>query len=71
MDDHDFGHTETKGKRKGQIIKAIPFGVYDIKLNRGYVNVGTDHNTSELAVESIRRWYNKEGRVTAFSSPSP
>lgn len=62
VEDHDFGNKETSGDKKGQIIKAIPFGVYDIKLNKGYVNVGTDHNTSELAVESIRRWYNKEGK---------
>jgi len=64
VEDHDFGNKETRGAKKGQIIKAIPFGVYDIKLNKGYVNVGTDHNTSELAVESVRRWYNKEGRVS-------
>jgi hypothetical protein len=60
--DHDFGVKATEGAQKGQIIKAIPFGVYDIKRNKGYVNVGTDHNTSELAVESIRRWYSKEGK---------
>lgn len=63
VEDHDFGNKETRGTKKGQIIKAIPFGIYDIKLNKGYVNVGTDHNTSELAVESIRRWYTKEGTV--------
>lgn len=63
VQDHDFGNKHTAGSQKGQIIKAIPFGVYDIKLNKGYVNVGTDHNTSELAVESIRRWYSKEGRL--------
>jgi hypothetical protein len=57
VEDHDFGHTHTTGNKKGQIIKAIPFGIYDIHLNKGYVNVGTDHNTSELAVESLRRWY--------------
>lgn len=63
VEDHDFGNKHTTGERKGQIIKAIPFGVYDIRLNKGYVNVGQDHNTSEFAVESIRRWYNKEGRA--------
>lgn len=61
VEDHDFGDKHTSGVRKGQIIKAIPFGIYDIKLNKGYVNVGTDHNTSELAVESIRRWYTRQG----------
>jgi hypothetical protein len=60
VEDHDFGNKDDNGS----IIKAIPFGVYDIKLDKGYINVGTDHNTSELAAESIRRWYNKEGRIT-------
>lgn len=64
VEDHDFGNKHTSGTQKGQIIKAIPFGVYDIKLNKGYVNVGIDHNTSELAVESIRKWYIKEGKTS-------
>jgi len=42
--------------------KAIPYGIYDINLNRGFVNVGIDHNTSEFAVESIRRWWNNIGK---------
>ena len=36
---------------------AIPYGVYDVAANTGFVNVGTDHNTAALAVESIRRWW--------------
>jgi transposase len=36
---------------------AIPYGVYDVGANAGFVNVGTDHNTAALAVESIRRWW--------------
>jgi transposase len=43
--------------------KAIPYGVYDLTRNEGWVNVGTDHDTSEFAVESIRRWWHKMGRV--------
>ncbi len=58
VEDHDFGNKDEDGR----IIKAIPFGIYDIKHGKGYVNVGTDHNTAELAVESIRRWYKKLGR---------
>jgi hypothetical protein len=41
---------------------AIPYGVYDVAANTGFVNVGTDHNTAALAVESIRRWWNLAGR---------
>jgi transposase len=37
--------------------KAIPFGIYDIGRNEGWVNVGRDHETSVFAVESIRRWW--------------
>lgn len=57
VEDHDFGIKDTRGK----IIKAIPFGIYDIKRNKGYVNIGIDHNTAEFAAESIRRWWKKEG----------
>jgi hypothetical protein len=41
--------------------KAIPYGIYDVSMNNGFVNVGIDHNTSEFAVESIRQWWNKIG----------
>ena len=41
--------------------KASPYGVYDITNNVGWVNVGIDHDTSEFAVESIRRWWNSMG----------
>jgi hypothetical protein len=42
--------------------KAIPYGVYDVARNEGWVNVGVDHDTSEFAVESIRRWWQRMGR---------
>jgi hypothetical protein len=41
--------------------KAIPYGVYDIGANAGFVNVGTDHDTAAFAVESIRRWWQAAG----------
>jgi len=43
--------------------KAIPYGVYDLIANQGFVNVGIDHDTAEFAVESIRRWWLKWGRA--------
>jgi hypothetical protein len=43
--------------------KAIPYGVYDLGHNRGFVNVGTSHDTPDFAVESIRLWWEHEGRV--------
>jgi len=42
--------------------KAIPYGVYDIRRNEGWVSVGIDHDTAEFAVESLRRWWRRMGR---------
>ena len=41
--------------------KAIPYGVYDLTRNEGWVNVGIDHDTAEFAVQSIRRWWRTMG----------
>lgn len=46
----------------GEGGKAVPYGVYDVGANTGWVNVGTDADTGEFAVESIRRWWDKVGR---------
>jgi Rhodopirellula transposase DDE domain len=51
---HDF-----KDKQLG---KAIPYGVYDIASNQGWVNVGIDHDTAEFAVNSIRSWWQHLGQ---------
>jgi hypothetical protein len=42
--------------------KAIPYGTYDVLKNRAVVNIGTSHDPSEFAVESIRRWWRMDGR---------
>lgn len=42
--------------------KAIPYGVYELFRNNGFVNVGISHDTSEFAVESIRQWWKNIGR---------
>jgi hypothetical protein len=42
--------------------KAVPYGIYDLAANAGWVNVGTDHDTAAFAVESIRRWWTAAGR---------
>ena len=51
--DHDFPDADEQ--------KAIPYGIYDLAANTGWVNVGTDCNTAEFAVESIRRWWKDRG----------
>jgi hypothetical protein len=50
---HDFPE-----KDKG---KAIPYGVYDLACNEGWVSVGIDHDTAEFACASIRRWWQEMG----------
>ena len=51
VDDHSFF---TAGRDTEQ---AIPYGVYDLTADSGWVNVGVDHDTSAFAVASIRRWW--------------
>jgi hypothetical protein len=51
---HDF---------KGELGRAVPYGVYDMTANTGWVNVGTDADTGQFAVESIRRWWNQVGTL--------
>jgi len=46
-------------KEKG---KAIPYGVYDIGANAGWVSVGTDHDTAAFAVQTIRTWWQRAGQ---------
>ena len=41
--------------------KAVPYGIYDIGKNEGFVNVGTSYDTSSFAVASIRRWWIEMG----------
>jgi transposase len=50
---HDFPDKE--------LGKAIPYGVYDVTANRGWVSVGIDHDTARFAAESLRRWWANMG----------
>jgi transposase len=45
-----------------ELGKAIPYGVYDQSDNCGWVSVGVDHDTSEFAVETLRRWWFNMGK---------
>ena len=51
---HDFPDPE--------VPRAYPYGIYDLARNKGFVNVGTDHDTSAFAVASIRGWWRFEGK---------
>ena len=48
--------------------KAIPYGIYDLAANAGWVSVGTDHDTAAFAVESLRRWWQAQ---SAAAYPRP
>jgi hypothetical protein len=51
---HDFMDKE--------LGKAIPYGVYDVTGNQGWVSVGIDHDTAQFAVQAIKRWWQTMGR---------
>lgn len=42
--------------------KAIPYGIYDLTANCGWVSVGLDHDTAQFAVATLRRWWHQMGR---------
>ena len=44
-----------------ELGKAVPYGVYDVAANAGWVNLGISHDTAAFAVESIRRWWHELG----------
>jgi hypothetical protein len=46
-----------------KVGKAIPYGVYDLGANTGWVSVGTDHDTAAFAVATLRRWREQVGRT--------
>lgn len=52
---HDFVDKE--------LGKALPYGVYDLARNEGWVSVGSDHDTASFAVETIRRWWRGMGQT--------
>jgi hypothetical protein len=71
----DFKNGGSEWERKGEPVevnvhdfpdkqmgKAIPYGVYDVGRNQGWVSVGITHDTAEFAVETIRRWWKMMGR---------
>jgi DDE family transposase len=54
VDAHDF---ENK-----QLGKVVPYGVYDVGANKGYVSLGIDHDTAPFAINATRLWLEKMGR---------
>jgi Rhodopirellula transposase DDE domain len=71
----NFKNNGREWRRKGQpelvnihdfidpkLSRAVPYGVYDLSNNVGWVSVGTDHDTASFAVHAIRRWWRTMGR---------
>lgn len=54
VNDHDFNSLA-----EGVVI---PHGIYDLKQNTGYINIGTSKDTSEFACDSIKNWWHKQGK---------
>jgi len=44
-----------------ELGRAVPYGIYDIAANAGWVSVGIDHDTSAFAVQTIRNWWHSVG----------
>jgi hypothetical protein len=59
---HDFNDTE--------LAKAIPYGVYDIGSDVGWVQVGIDYDTAQFAVNSIRSWWQHLGKARYPDTPT-
>ena len=55
VDVHDFPDPE--------VPKAVPYGIYDIANNEGWMEVGSDHDTGAFAVNAIRRWWETMGKA--------
>jgi hypothetical protein len=61
---HPMGHpveVRTKDFVDKQRGKGIPYGVYDLTANTDWVSVGLDHDTAQIAAESLRRWWQQMG----------
>ena len=56
VNDHDFP--------SDAVGMAIPYGIYDTEANRGFVAIGTSHETPAFAVDSITDWWKRYGRIT-------
>src|SRR5215210_1180925 len=46
-----------------ELGRAVPYGIYDLAANAGWVSVGMNHDTASFAVQTIRRWWQEVGRV--------
>jgi hypothetical protein len=62
VDAHDFENKE--------LGKVVPYGIYDISANSGYVSLGIDHDTAQFAVNATRLWLDKVGSERYPTTPA-
>ena len=55
VNDHDYVHLATG--------KIVPHGIYDIKQNKAYINIGNSNETAEFACDSIKLWWEQSGKT--------
>ncbi len=53
-----------------ELGKVVPYGVYDVGANLGYVSLGSDHDTGQFAVNGIRLWLDRMGKERYPTAPS-
>ena len=53
-----------------ELGRAVPYGIYDLAANAGWVSVGIDHDTAAFAVQTIRRWWHDIGRQRYPHAPA-
>ena len=51
-----------------ELGKAIPYGVYDLSQNEGWVSVGIDHDTARFAMQAIARWWQQRQSLPPLES---
>ncbi len=53
-----------------ELGKVVPYGIYDVSKNTGFVNVGVSYDTAEFAVNSIRAWWTHQGKRDYPTAPA-
>lgn len=62
---------DVRGFPDCELGRAVPYGIYDVAANTGWINEGADDDTAAFAVESIRRWWQGAGRAACPTAGRP
>ena len=64
------GRARARLSRSRNSARAVPYGIYDLAANAGWVSVGIDHDTAAFAVQTIRRWWQADGPRSLSPRPT-